>query len=186
MVVLGLVGVVAGVGTWSAFTATTATAGNSFAAGTVAIGDNDSNGAMFSLSGLKPASTDSGCIQVTFTGSLASNVTLYGTTGGTGLDQYIDLVVTRGTVSSGGFDDCTNFSADAPNYIGSGAGVIYSGTLQGFGDNFAAGITDAPTATESWSNNETHAYKFQVTLQDNNAAQNLTATQTFTWEARNV
>jgi len=35
MIVLGLVAVVAGVGTWSAFTATTNNPGNSFAAGTV-------------------------------------------------------------------------------------------------------------------------------------------------------
>src|SRR5919205_1280896 len=82
MVVLGLVGVVAGVGTWSAFTATTANSGNTFAAGTVAIGDNDAAGAMFSLSGLKPGDSDAGCIQVTYTGSLAANVKLYGTTTG--------------------------------------------------------------------------------------------------------
>jgi predicted ribosomally synthesized peptide with SipW-like signal peptide len=186
MVALGLVGLVAGVGTWSAFTATTANSGNTFAAGTVAIGDNDSGGAMFSMSGLTPGNSDSGCIQVTYTGSLASNVTMYGTTTGTGLDPYINLVVTRGTVSSGGFDSCTNFSADGTNYIGAGAGVVYSGTLQGYADSFAAGLLDAPTATESWTNGETHAYRFDVSLADNDAAQGKNATQVFTWEARNT
>ena len=71
MVVLGLVGLIVGAGTWSAFTATTANPNNTFAAGTVTIGDNDANGAMFSLAGLIPGNSDSGCIQVTYTGSLS-------------------------------------------------------------------------------------------------------------------
>jgi hypothetical protein len=104
---------------------------NSLAAGTVAIGDNDTGSAIFSMTGMKPGSTDTGCIQVTYTGSLASTVRLYTTTAGTGPDPYINLVVTRGDTSSGSFDSCTNFTADATDYIGSGAGVIYSGTLQG-------------------------------------------------------
>jgi predicted ribosomally synthesized peptide with SipW-like signal peptide len=185
-VVLGLLGLLGGMGTLSAFSATTSNSGNSFASGTVAIGDNDANGAIFNLSGMKPGSTDSGCIEVTYTGSLASTVRLYGTTGGTGLDPYLDLVVTRGTISSGAFDSCTNFTADATNYTGAGNGIIYNGTLDGFADSYAAGLVE-PTAgsPESWTNGEVHAYKFQVTLADNNAAQNLTATQTFTWEARN-
>jgi predicted ribosomally synthesized peptide with SipW-like signal peptide len=185
-VVLGLIGILAGAGTLSAFSATTSNSANSFAAGTVAISDNDSNGAIFSMTGMKPGSTDSGCIEVTYTGSLASTVRLYGTTAGTGLDPYITLVVTRGTISSGSFDSCTNFSADATDYIGAGNGIIYNGTLQAFADNYAAGLVE-PTAgsPESWTTSEIHSYKFQVTLQDNDSAQNLTATQTFTWEARN-
>jgi len=186
LIVLGLIGAVAGVGTWSAFTATTNNPGNSFAAGTVVIGDNDSNGAIFSMAGMKPGTTSSGCIQVTYTGSLASNVKLYGTTGGSGLDPYINLTVTRGTISSGSFSSCTNFTADATNYIGAGAGVVYNGTLQGYADDYTGGLLDAPSATESWTTNETHAYRFDVTLQDTDSAQGKDASQVFTWEARNT
>jgi predicted ribosomally synthesized peptide with SipW-like signal peptide len=186
MVVLGLVGVVAGVGTWSAFSATTSNPNNQFTAGTVAIGDDDSGGAIFTMAAMKPGSTDTGCIEVTYTGSLASNVTMYGTTTGTGLDPYIDVVITRGTIASPSFDSCTGFSADAGNYIGAGAGIVYSGTLAAYPDNFGAGLLDAPSATESWSTNEKHVYKIQVTLQDTNAAKGLDATQVFTWEARNT
>ena len=185
-VVLGLIGVVAGVGTFSAFTATTANAGNTFAAGTVVLGDNDSNGAIFTMSGLKPGSTDSGCIEVAYTGTLASTVRLYGTTGGTGLAPYINLKVTRGTIASPTFDSCTGFSEDATDYISAGAGVIYNGTLDGYADSYAAGLVDPLAGSpESWSTNEKHVYKFEVTVADNNSAQGLTATQTFTWEARN-
>ena len=187
LIVLGLVGVVAGVGTWSAFTATTANSGNTFAAGTVAIGDNDANGQLFSMSGMKPGSTSSGCIQVTYTGSLAANVKLYGTTTGSGLDPYITLTVTRGTISSGSFSSCTNFTADSTDYLGSGAGVVYSGTLQGYADDYTGGILDAPGGnTESWTTSETHAYRFDVTLQDTDSAQGKTANQVFTWESRNT
>ena len=184
-VVLGLMGVVAGVSTFSAFTATTANAGNTFAAGSVVIGDNDSNGAMFSMSALKPGDNDEGCITVTYTGTLAAGVKMFGTTGDTGLDPYINLVVTRGTIASPSFDSCAGFSADATNYIGSGAGVVYSGTLAGYADNYAAGLVDAPGAAESWTTNEVHTYRFAVSVVDNDLAQGLNATQTFTWEARN-
>ena len=185
-VVLGLIGLVAGNATWSAFSATTSNDASSFVGGSVSLTDNDSGAAMFSLTNMKPADTDTGCIVVTFTGSLPSTVRLYGTTTGTGLDPYLDVVVTRGTVSSGSFDSCTNFTADATNYTGAGAGIVYSGTLQGYADNYAAGPVDPTSGSpESWTNGEAHAYKFQVTLQDNNNAQGKNATQQFTWEAQN-
>ena len=140
---------------------------------------------MLSLSGAKPGDSDTSCIVVSYSGTLPASVRLYGTTSGTGLDQYLDLTATRGTKSSA-FDGCSDFTADATNYIGQGAGVIYSGTLQGWADNYAAGLVDpTPGSPETWTNPESHAYKFVVTVQDNNSAQGLNATQTFTWEARN-
>ena len=183
-VVVGLIGAVAGVGTWSAFSATTSNGGNTFSAGSVTLTDNDSGSAMLSLSSAKPGDSDTSCIEVTYTGSLASAVRLHGTTTGTGLDQYLDLRVTRGTTTSP-FDSCTNFTADPTDYNGNGAGVVYSGTLQGFPDAYAGGIVDPVAASpESWTAGEKHAYKFVVTVQDNDAAQGKTASQQFTWEAR--
>lgn len=185
MLVVGLLGAVAGIGTWSAFSATTNNSGNTFASGTVALSDDDSDGVMLTLANAKPGDFDEGCIQVTYTGSLPSSVRLYGTTAGTGLDQYLDVVVTRGT-STGSFDSCATFSADATDYVGAGAGVVYSGTLQGYADSYAAGLVDPTSGTpETWTNGETHAYKIRVTVQNNNSAQGLNASQEFTWEARN-
>ena len=185
--VLALVGITMRVGTWSAFSATTDNAGNTFSAGTVTLADNDAGTAMLSLSNAKPGNTDTGCITVTYTGSLPSTVRLYGTTTGTGLDQYLDLKITRGSFSSPpAFDSCTGFTADATNYIGAGAGVIYNGTLQGYADNYTAGLVDPTAGTpESWTNPESHVYQIQVTLQNNDLAQGKNASQTFTWEARN-
>lgn len=183
-VVVGLIGVVAGVGTWSAFSSTTQNEANSFATGTVTLTDNDSGSAMLTLSAAGPGANDTGCIDVTYTGSPASSVRLFGTTTGN-LDPYLDLVVTRGTISSGAFDSCANFSPDTTNYTGAGNGVVYNGTLAGFADSYTAGIVDAPGVQESWSTNEKHAYRFSVTVQNNDSAQGKSSTQQFTWEARN-
>lgn len=181
LVILVFAALLIGLGTWAAFSSTTSNPGNSFAAGTVVLTDNDGGSAMFNLTGLKPGDTDSKCIKVDYSGSLPAGVKLYGTNSGA-LGQYLDLKVTRGTISSGAFADCTNFTADATDYNGDGAGVIYDSDLASYPATYAAGITD-PTA--SWTNPEQHAYMFTVTQQDNNAAQGQSATATFTWEARN-
>lgn len=194
LLVVALLGVVAAIGTWSAFSSTTENPGNTFSAGSVSLTDNDTGTAMFTMTNMVPGSTDTGCIKVSYTGTLTSNVRLYGTTTGTGLDQYLNLKITRGTYSSEpGFDSCTNFVAGTTNHLGAGAGVIYNGTLQAYGDSYSAGLTDPsdcgtpPCAAEAWTNlPENHVYKFEITLQDDNNAQNKNATQAFTWEARNV
>jgi hypothetical protein len=156
--------------------------------------DNDANSAMFNVTGMVPGQTDTGCIRVRYTGTVASNVRLYGTTTGTGLDQYLEVKVTRGAYSPSepAFDSCTNFSADSTDYIGAGAGVIYNGTLQAYPDNFDAGRVDptsgSPEAWGSPGSPEDHVYKFEITLQASapNAAQGLSATQEFIWEARDA
>ena len=184
LIVLGVVGAVAGLGSYSAFTSTTSNAGNSFAAGSVAIGDNDSGTAMLALSNAKPGDSDTSCINVTSTGSLASTVRLYSTVTGT-LGSYLTLTVTRGTGATG-FDNCTGFTADGTDYLGSGNGVIYQGSLASFPANYASAIVDPKAATpETWTNTENHWYRFVISLDDNNAAQGLSGGASFTWEARN-
>jgi predicted ribosomally synthesized peptide with SipW-like signal peptide len=180
------IGVVVGAGSWAAFADTTVNPSSSFTAGSVDIDDNDGGTAMLTIANGIPGSSDTGCIQVSYAGSLPASVRLYGSTSGTGLDQYLDVTVTRGTISAGAFDSCTSFTADALNYIGAGPGVIYSGTLQGYPDSFAAGLVDPPGFPELWTSGETHAYRLTVTVQSNSAAQGRNATQTFTWEARNT
>ena len=194
LLVLGGFGTIAGVNTFGAFTDTTPNGGNQFTSGTVDIDDNDNGVALLTLTNGEPGTTDLGCITVTTNGSLDSNVRLYGTTTGTGLDAYADLTVERGTFAGAppGFDDCTGFTPDAVNYLGAGNGVIYSGTLQAFPDTWAAGVVD-PTAgsPETWTTGESHVYRFTVAIQNpgdgsENPAQGLTAEQALIWEARNI
>ena len=193
LLTIGFLGAVAGASTFSAFSDTTQNGNDQFVSGSVDIDDNDNGVQLLSLTNADPGSSDVGCITVTMNGSLDSNVRLYGTTTGTGLDAYINLVVERGTFAGAppGFDDCTGFTPDGVNYVGAGNGVMYSGTLQGYPDSWAAGLVDPVSGTpETWSAGEAHVYRFTVSVPSTpegteNPAQGLTAEQVLIWEARN-
>jgi hypothetical protein len=185
LLLVALVGSVAGPVSYSAFTSTTASDANVFSAGSVSISDNDVGSSLLSLSNARPGDANTGCIRVFYDGTLPANVKLYGSVSGS-LAQYLTLTVTRGTDSSPSFDSCTNFTPDGTNYIGQGNGVIYSGNLSAFPSTWAAGLVDPTSGSpESWTNPESHSYRFTVTLQDVQAAQGLSSSASFTWEARN-
>jgi hypothetical protein len=185
LIAFGLIGLSTYV-VYAAFSATTANSGNSYAAGTVDLSDNDAGSAMLSFSSGLPGTSDTGCISITYSGTLDSNLRLYATVTGS-LASYLTVTVTRGVDSAPSFDSCTNFTADATNYIGAGAGVIYSGLLSAYPSTYAAGIVDPVSGSpETWGQNESHSYKFEVTLNNDPAAVGLSSTATFTWEARNL
>lgn len=182
---VGLLGGLAGLGVFSAFSSTTTNSGNDFSTGSVTIGDNDSNQALYSVSGQKPGDPGStSCIKVTYTGSLASDVKIYSTGTLGSLAQYVDLTITPGTQASPSFPSCTGFTAD-------GTGAIYTGTLQNFANtytNFASGLADYPGSSSAWNTNDSVVYRFQVTLQSGapDSAQGLSVgSHGYTWEARN-
>jgi hypothetical protein len=181
-----VVGGVAGPATFSAFSSTTASTGNLFTAGTVYIEDNDGDStALLGLTNAKPGDSDTGCIRVNYTGTLDSTVRLYANVWGS-LAQYLNVTVTRGIDPMPSFDSCLTFVPDSTNYIGQGAGVVYSGTLSAFPGSYAAGLVDPiPGSPETWSNPEPHSYKFTISLANNDAAQGLNASASFIWEAQN-
>lgn len=175
----------AGAGTYAAFTAVSSNTGNAISSGTVAIGDDDNAGTLMSLSNAIPGNQTTGCVKVTYTGSLASTVRLYGTVSGL-LAPYLTLTVTRGTQASPAFPSCTGFNADATDYIGQGAGVVFSGPLSNYPSTYAAGLVDPVTASPAtWTTGEARTYRFNVVLQNDPAAANKSASAGFTWEARN-
>jgi hypothetical protein len=175
-------GIVVGQASYSAFNSTTSNPTNNWSAGTVALSDDDSNTAMFTATGLKPGSTGTKCIAVTSSGSLASDVYLYGTSPATtnALSTYIHLTVTQGTGGTSG--SCTGFT---PLATGSS---LFTGTLASFGTtatNFATGLgTWTPTGTAP----ETRTYEFTYTVDaaTPNTSQGGTAAIGFTWEDQNV
>jgi hypothetical protein len=157
----------------AAFSASTATPSNSWTAGTVALVDDDANAAMFTATGLRPNDTGTKCIAVTYNGSLTSAVKLYAASTGT-LAPYLNLTVEEGT--GGSFGSCAGFSATS---------TLYNGTVSGF----AAANTSYASGVSSWTptgSGQSRSYRFVYTVQDNNAAQGLTANATFTWEAQNT
>ncbi|MEX2274932.1 MAG: TasA family protein [Actinomycetota bacterium] len=178
--IVGVVAVVTGAGTWAAFSSTTGNTNNAFAAGTVRIADNDSGSSMMTLTDAYPGDSAQGCIYVTYSGSLDADVRLYGSTSGS-LAQYLTLKVTRGTDPSPAFPGCGGFTPDAADYTGNGPGVLYQGDLDAYPGAWGGGVVDPGT----WLTGESHAYRFEVTLQNNVAAEALTSIASFTWEARN-
>ena len=180
LVVIGLVGTVAGLGAYSAFTSTTTNPGNSFASGTVSIADNDAGAAMYSVSNQKPGDSVTQCIRVSYTGSLAADVKLYTPSSIGSLGQYVDVQVRPGS-GNPTFPGCTGFTPDAAD--------IYNDTLANFPTSYAGGILDAgPGSATSWVSGDAVVYRFTVTLRSSapDAAQGLTTgSHAFTWEARN-
>ncbi len=164
--------------TRAAFTASTANPADQWAAGTVVLGDDDAGSALFSATGLLPGDTGSKCIRVSYTGSIAATVKLYGGSSTGTLGPYIDLVVQEATAlgNNGTYaGGCTGFAGTQ----------IYSGTLAGFttaATDYATGVgAFAPAGA-----GEYRVYRFDYTL---NAAapsgqQGASAGATFTWESR--
>lgn len=155
----------------AAFSASTSNAGNSWAAGTVTIGDNDSGVALFNATALTPGATDSRCIVVSYSGTVAAGVRLYAGAVAGGLAAYLDLTVEEGT--GGGSGSCSTFSP---------TGTLFAGTLSGFGAQ-----SDFATGVGTWSPlgaGETRTYRFSYAIQNDNAAQGQTGAANFVWEAR--
>lgn len=167
-------------GTMAALSGTTENAGNSFSAGTVVLTDNDAGTALLSLANARPGAPVTNCLQVSYTGSLTAGVRLYGAFTGA-LAPYVKITVTRGTDTAPSFGSCTGFTADAANHKGLGAGILFSGPLSTYPTTYTAGLTD-PTVT--WATNTKVSYRFSAEIMDTNAAQGLSSTAGFTWEAR--
>jgi hypothetical protein len=175
-------GLVVGQASYSAFSSSTSNPTSNWSAGTVALADDDSNTAMFSATGLKPGSTGTKCIAVTSSGSLASDVNLYGTSPTTtnALSTYIHLAIVQGTGGTSG--SCTGFT---PLATGSS---LYSGTLANFATSSANYATGLGTWTPAGTAPETRTFEFTYTVDaaTPNTSQGGTAAIGFTWEDQNV
>lgn len=170
---------------YAAFSGTTSNAGNSWTAGTVKLTDNALGSAILTANGLKPGSTGTACIKLTYAGSLAAATKLYvaagdlTTTTPSNLAPYLTLKVDEG---SGSDPACSDFVPAVNDYNPT------SSTAQTL-DTFATTATGFASGVGAWlpaANGATKDYRFTWTVQDNNAAQGLNATVTFTWEAQNT
>jgi predicted ribosomally synthesized peptide with SipW-like signal peptide len=173
-----------GAGTFSALSSTTSNTGNTITAGTLAIGDNDSGSAMFTLPNVaSTTATATRCIRVTNTGTLpfgalhlyAANVA------NNTLASHLTLTIERGAQPGPGsptFSTCTGFTPDA-----GAAGAVYSGTIAGLPTSYATGVNDADLTP--WTPGGFKDYRFTVgfsAVADGDHGQ--TATFDAIWEAR--
>jgi hypothetical protein len=168
---------------YSAFSATTANPTNNWTAGTVALTDDDSNAALFTVSPMKPTQTGTKCIVVTSSGNLASTVKMYTTAASFAQTKTVadnmTLTVTQGTSTSTG-GNCAGWVADAGGTnTFTGSLTSFSSTYTNFGNGFGTWAPAAGTVT--------HTYQITWTFNSSapNSAQAGTAAIGFTWELQN-
>jgi hypothetical protein len=161
----------------AAFTATTVNGSDTWNVGTVALTDDDAGVAMFTATGVKPSSTGTKCILVTYNGSLAATVKLYTQSESTtnAADASLNLLIEAGT--GGTTSSCAGFAVTS---------TLYNSTLSSLASsttNFATGLgTWAPSGS-----GQTTAYRFTWTFSSSapNTTQGGSAAVQFTWEAQN-
>jgi hypothetical protein len=177
-----LVGIGAGMGsgTVAAFSGSTNNPDNRIKAGTVVLSTDAGEGAVWTVGAAQPDATMTKCVVASYDGTLAAGVKLFGSVSGA-LAPHLTLEVVRGTKAPAANGDCTGFSADTANHAGLGAGVLWRGTLDTF-----PGSASAIADPQSWSAGDKHAYQFRLTMSSVEAAQGLSASMSFTWEAANL
>jgi hypothetical protein len=179
--VVGGLSAAVGLGTYSAFTATTANAGNNISSGTVKIDQHSGATTLYNVTNQKPGDTTAKCLRVTYSGSLtASAVKLYASAGITGTGQY-NLQIERGSGLStlNGTMSCAGFSSTS---------TAYNGDLAALGSSYGTGV-DGKAAAATWATNDTVDYRFTISQNDDTTANAHTSvvtsgSHTFTWEAR--
>ncbi|MEA2445203.1 MAG: hypothetical protein QOJ12_2495 [Thermoleophilales bacterium] len=184
VLVLALFAGVTITGTYAAFSNASANTGNHMTAGSVSVSDGHTAATAISITTLRPGTTVSNCINVTYDGDVAAGLRQYMSTSGT-LVPYLNLKVTRGSGLSAGWPSCTGFTADSTTYAAA-TGVIYNGALSSFPTSAGTATLDPTTASpETWSPGESHAYQYDISVTNTAAAQGLTGSTTITWEVRN-
>jgi hypothetical protein len=165
---------------YPAFSGSVSVRGNTFSAGTVAVGDNDSGSALWTVTNAKPGDIASACIKVTYTGTLPATVRLYVSASSGALGQYLSFTAeTVSFASPPAFPSCTGYTLRSTLSTG--------GTLASFvtaRTGYTDGIEAFPPSQTRWNQNDAVYYRFTATLQSNPAAQGQSETATFAWEAR--
>ncbi len=186
LVVLGIVACIAGAGVFSAFSSQTDNPGNVVTSGTVILGDNDGDAALYKLEAAKPGDSRTSCIKVTYTGSLPATVKLYTPSTIGELGPFVNLKIEAGTATTSTFPECTGFNPFATG------GTVFEGTLSAFAtarNSFENGLSTFPGGTATkWVTNDSVVYRVTATLSPSagEAAQGkTTGAHIIRWEAQN-
>lgn len=182
LVVVGVVGALAGLGTFSAFTSQADNPGNNVTAGTVVLADNDGGTALYGITNGKPGDTSGAkCIRVNYTGSLDADVKLYTPSTIGALGPYVNLKVEAGTQVTPSFPSCTGFVAET---------TLFDAALSTFPTSYSGStVSDYPgTTATKWVNTDAVVYRVTATLSStapDSAQAATTGAHTLRWEAHN-
>jgi hypothetical protein len=114
------------------------------------------------LTDAAPGVTDVTDTTIRYGDTAPAQIRIFGDVHGTGLARFLRVTVTSGTGRGGSF---------APR------AVVFEGTLAQMPETFGNGSADTTVIHQD----EVRTYRVAVTLLDENAAQGLTASATFTW-----
>lgn len=178
--VVAAVGLVAALGSYSAFTAATGNSGNAIATGTVSLTDSDGgSGKLYNVTGNAPGTGQTGkCLRVTYGGSLAATVKLYRAgTLSNGADYALRVERGSGLTAPAADMNCTGFTT---------AAELFNGDLANLGTSYAGGLDAKGSA---WSTGNTVDYRFTITTKDDttanaHTADHATGSHDFVWEAQ--
>jgi hypothetical protein len=181
LLAVGGLGAMAGLGTFSAFSATTTNSGNDISSGTVKIDQHTGATTLYSATNKGPGQTVQGCVRVTYSGTItASAVKLYVSSGITNGSNY-NLEIDRGSglTTLDSTMSCAGFTQSS---------VAYNGALGSLGTTYAAGL-DGKAAAATWATNDAVDYRFIISVVDDptpnaHTTPNASGSHTFTWEAR--
>jgi predicted ribosomally synthesized peptide with SipW-like signal peptide len=180
---VGVLALVAGLGTFAAFSATTSNTGNQITSGTVALNDTDGGtGKLSFIAAGTPGQVTTKCIRITYTGSLAATVKLYRTGAiAAGANGKYSLSVDRattGTLTAPAADmNCTG-----PTVWTS---VLATTDVDATATTYAGGTDIKGSA---WATNNSVDLRFTTTVKDGavngNTAINDTGLFDYTFEAQ--
>ena len=179
--VVGGLSALVGLGTYSAFTATTTNSGNNISSGTVKIDQHTGATTLYNVTNQKPGDSTTKCLRVTYSGSItASAVKLYVSSGITNGANY-NLTIDRGSglTTLDNTMSCAGFTASS---------TAFNNTLDQVPTTYGTGI-DGKTAAATWAQNDSIDYRFTISVVDDPTANahttaNASGSHTFTWEAR--
>ncbi|MBE7195924.1 MAG: hypothetical protein INR66_26025 [Gordonia polyisoprenivorans] len=170
---------------YSAFTATTSNPTNNWTAGQLALTDDDSDSALFTVTGMKPGDTGTKCIVVTSNSNVITNVRMYATAFAQTktVADNMTLRVEQGNSSSVG-GNCASFASESTPVVTTGSLTAFSSARTNWSNGFGSWAPAAGNGVKK---------TYQITWTFNNVSGNQTATDAmqggtaqigFTWEAQ--
>src|SRR3954449_13385249 len=179
LAVLGVIGSLAGFGTWSAFPATTTNTGNSYTAGSVQITQHSGATTLYTGAHAAPGHSTTGCVRVTYGATLPASVKLYASSITNGTSFHLTVERGSGITAPDNTMTCTGFTPSS---------TAFDGSLDTMPTSYAAGVDGKDTGT-AWAQADSVDYRFTITVKDDatpnaHTSELGTGAHSFTWEAR--